>query len=72
MQAGKKHGMQTLNDALYQLYMGREVTKEECLRVSSNPNEFLRVIGEAPADDKDGMPGPSGPQAGQPKVAARR
>jgi len=24
--------MQTLNDALYQLYMGREVTKDECLR----------------------------------------
>src|SRR5438034_5516267 len=24
MQAGKKYGMQTLNDALYQLYMGRE------------------------------------------------
>src|SRR5207253_5441115 len=29
MQAGKKHGMQTLNDALYQLYVGREVTKDE-------------------------------------------
>jgi len=35
MQAGKKHGMQTLNDALYQLYVGREVTKDECLRVTS-------------------------------------
>src|SRR5881409_1292063 len=29
MQAGKKYGMQTLNDALYQLYMAREVAKEE-------------------------------------------
>ena len=37
MQAGKKHGMQTMNDALYQAYMGREVTKEDCLRVSPNP-----------------------------------
>src|SRR6266511_3684042 len=27
MQAGKKFGMQTLNDALYQLYMAREVTR---------------------------------------------
>src|SRR5207248_658676 len=45
MQAGKKHGMQTLNDALYQLYVGREVTKDECLRVTSTPNEFLRMIG---------------------------
>ena len=34
MQAGKKHGMQTMNDALYQLYMNREVTRDECLRVS--------------------------------------
>src|SRR5881296_3612863 len=71
MQAGKKHGMQTLNDALYQLYMGREVTKDECLRVSSNPNEFLRMIGEPPMDDKEPMPAGAA-QAGQPKVAARR
>ena len=47
MQSGKKFGMQTLNDALYQLYMGREVSLEECLRVSSDPNELLRMTGEA-------------------------
>jgi twitching motility protein PilT len=46
MQAGKKFGMQTLNDSLYQLYMGREVTLEECLRRSSDPSEFLRMVGE--------------------------
>ena len=46
MQAGKKHGMQTLNDALYQLYMSREVSLEECLRVVPEQNEFLRMIGE--------------------------
>src|ERR687891_1503836 len=46
MQAGKKWGMQTLNDALYQLYMNREVTADECLRVSGDPNEFLRMIGQ--------------------------
>ncbi|HEX6049728.1 MAG TPA: type IV pilus twitching motility protein PilT [Gemmatimonadaceae bacterium] len=51
MQSGKKYGMQTLNDALYQLYMSREVTDEECLRVSSDPNEFLRMIGRMPLDD---------------------
>src|SRR5437867_2611302 len=71
MQAGKKYGMQTLNDALYQLYVGREVMKEECLRVSANPNEFLRMIGEPPLEDKESMaPGvaPTGPA----KVAARR
>ena len=27
MQSGKKFGMQTLNDALYQLYMSKEVTR---------------------------------------------
>jgi twitching motility protein PilT len=55
MQAGKKHGMQTMNDALYQLYMSREVTAEECLRVSPEPNEFLRAIGEKPLDEADGF-----------------
>src|SRR6195952_3942584 len=38
MQAGKKYGMQTLNDALYALYMAREVTLDECVRVSGEPN----------------------------------
>ncbi len=52
MQAGKKHGMQTMNDGLYQLYMSREVVKEECLRVSPNPAEFLRAIGEVPMEDQ--------------------
>jgi twitching motility protein PilT len=51
MQAGKKYGMQTLNDALYQLYVAREVAKDECLRVSPNANEFLRMIGEPPLTD---------------------
>src|SRR5690348_1363453 len=72
MQAGKKHGMQTLNDALYQLYMSREVTKDECLRVSSEPNEFLRQIGEPVPDDREGIPQAGAQQAGQAKVAARR
>jgi len=72
MQAGKKYGMQTLNDALYQLYMSREVTKEECLRVTSKPNEFLRSIGEAPPDDKE-IPTPAQAAAqAAPKVAVRR
>jgi twitching motility protein PilT len=72
MQAGKKYGMQTLNDALYQLYMGREVTKDECLRVTSKPNEFLRSIGEAPPEDDKPLPAGAPAQAGQPKVAVRR
>ena len=51
MQSGKKFGMQTLNDALYALYMAREVSTDECLRVSSDPNEFLRMIGQPPLDE---------------------
>jgi twitching motility protein PilT len=46
MQAGKKHGMQTMNDALYQLYMQRDVALEECIKRSSDPSEFLRMVGE--------------------------
>ncbi|HEX7241460.1 MAG TPA: type IV pilus twitching motility protein PilT [Longimicrobiaceae bacterium] len=46
MQAGKKHGMQTLNDALYQLYLQREVSLEECAKHSSDQAEFLRMVGE--------------------------
>jgi twitching motility protein PilT len=46
MQAGKKHGMQTMNDALYMLYMQREASLEECLKRTSEPAEFLRMVGE--------------------------
>jgi twitching motility protein PilT len=50
MQGGKKFGMQTLNDSLYQLVLKNEVTKDEALRVSSDPNELLRMLGENPVD----------------------
>jgi twitching motility protein PilT len=46
MQAGKKHGMQTMNDSLYQLYMQREAALEDCLKRSADPSEFLRMVGE--------------------------
>jgi twitching motility protein PilT len=56
MQAGKKHGMQTMNDALFQLYTNHEVNQEECERVSSEPKEFLRMIGVTPMEDQDIAP----------------
>ena len=57
MQSGKKYGMQTLNDALYNLYMSREVDLEECLRVSGDPNEFLRMVGQPGLEEPlDGKP----------------
>jgi twitching motility protein PilT len=43
MQSGKKYGMQTMNDALYQLYMGREVAWEEIIRASHDPVELARM-----------------------------
>jgi twitching motility protein PilT len=60
MQAGQKFGMQTMNSSLYQLYMNREVAQEECLRVSPDPNEFLRMIGEKPLDEQEIGSAPSG------------
>ncbi|HSB55123.1 MAG TPA: type IV pili twitching motility protein PilT, partial [Gemmatimonadales bacterium] len=51
LQSGKKHGMQTMVDALYQLYMNREVSKEERLRAAPDANEFLRAIGEKPLEE---------------------
>jgi twitching motility protein PilT len=54
MQSGKKYGMQTLNDALYAHYMSREVSAEECLRVSGDPNEFMRMAGLTPEEESSG------------------
>ena len=53
MQSGKKFGMQTMNDALFQLYTAREVAQEECERVSHDPKEFLRMIGVTPLEDQE-------------------
>jgi twitching motility protein PilT len=53
MQSGKKHGMQTMNDSLFQLYTNREVNQEDCERVSHEPKEFLRMIGVTPMEEQD-------------------
>ncbi len=71
MQSGKKHGMQTMNDALYQLYTNREVTQEECERVSHDPKEFLRMIGVTPMEEQDFATNGAG-EKGRPSGAVRR
>jgi len=43
--------------------MSREVATDECLRVSSDPNEFLRMIGQPPLDD-EGKSAPAGAKTG--------
>jgi twitching motility protein PilT len=61
IQAGKKHGMQTLTDSLYQLHMSRQVSMEECLRVAPDQNEFLRTIGEPiPGEERTGAKAAAG------------
>jgi twitching motility protein PilT len=46
MQAGKKHGMQTMNDALAQLHTQKAITLEEALKRSPDQEELRRVVGE--------------------------
>ncbi len=45
MQAGRKHGMQTMNDALRQLRMRGEASTEDAMRISPDPAELLRSLG---------------------------
>ncbi len=46
MQAGKKFGMLTLNDSLYQLILQGEIALEEAVKLTSEPNELLRMTGQ--------------------------
>ncbi len=50
MQAGRKHGMQTLNDSLARLYLNGEVELEDALRHSEDPYGLLRAVGEPPPE----------------------
>jgi len=54
MQAGKKFGMQTMNDALYQLYVTKQVAADDVLRASSDQGELMRMMGMTPAEDGKG------------------
>jgi twitching motility protein PilT len=60
MQSGKKYGMQTMNDALYQLYMSKTVVLEEVLRASHDQSELMRMIGISPEDQKTPAGGVTG------------
>lgn len=46
MEAGRKHGMQTMNDSLARLYLNGEVRLETALGGSSDPAALLRFVGE--------------------------
>jgi len=45
MQSGKKYGMQTMNDALYNLYVSKTVTLGDVLHASHDQAELMRMIG---------------------------
>jgi twitching motility protein PilT len=45
MQSGKRHGMQTMNDALARLYLGNEVALDDLKRASHDQAELARLIG---------------------------
>jgi twitching motility protein PilT len=49
MQAGGSHGMQTMNQALLQLYMGGLVTREEVFSASEDSVELERMVNQASA-----------------------
>jgi Tfp pilus assembly ATPase PilU len=44
--------MQTLNDALYALYMSKEIALDEALRVTNSQEEFNRMIGKDPESEE--------------------
>lgn len=54
MEAGRKHGMQTMNDSLARLYLNGEVGLEVALASSSDPAALLRFVGEPAPDGFDG------------------
>jgi len=64
MQSGKKYGMQTMNDGLYQLYMSKAVALEDVLRASHDQAELMRMIGISPEGDGAGKT-PAGTMAGK-------
>jgi twitching motility protein PilT len=44
MQAGQKFGMQTMNQALYRLYVTRQISLEEAMGRSSDLTEFEQML----------------------------
>jgi twitching motility protein PilT len=55
IQAGQKHGMQTMNQSLVNLVNRREISHEEAIRRSSDPKEFEGMLGRSGG----GVPGGS-------------
>ena len=65
MQSGKKYGMQTMNDGLYNLYMSKTVSLDEVLRASHDQAELMRMIGISPENDGKQSPALSAAAGGR-------
>jgi len=46
MQAGQKYGMQTMNQGLFNACVKKEITTEEAMRRSTDPQELRTMLGE--------------------------
>lgn len=46
MQAGQKHGMQTMNQALFNAHLHNEISREEAMMRSQDPQELSQMLGE--------------------------
>jgi twitching motility protein PilT len=48
MQTGQtKFGMQTLNQSLYELYVKKQISYEDCVGRSSNVEELIQMLGRS-------------------------
>ncbi len=47
MQAGQKHGMQTMNQALFNAYLKQDISLEEAMRRSNDQQELKNMLGES-------------------------
>lgn len=56
IQAGSRYGMRTMNQSLYELYVGDEVTLEEAQRCSPDPAELERMVRSSVHEMSDSMP----------------
>jgi twitching motility protein PilT len=46
MQAGQKHGMQTMNQALFNAVVSKDISTEEAMRRSHDPGELSNMLGQ--------------------------
>ena len=49
MQAGQKHGMQTMNQALFNAVVSKDISVEDAMRRSNDPQELTQMLGQPAA-----------------------